>query len=64
MNGTMPTIILNTTLYKLHCIELSFARWEPRANQLMLHQNSSKYTNNLNLRLTGKAYFENPFSHF
>ena len=43
MNGTMPTIILNTTLFKLHCIELSFARWEPWATQLVLHQNSSKY---------------------
>ena len=26
INGTMPTIILKTTLFKLHCIELSFAR--------------------------------------
>ena len=43
MNGTMPTIILKTTLFKLHCIELSFARWEPWATQLMLHQNSFKY---------------------
>ena len=41
MNGTMPTIILKTKLFKLHCIELSFARWEPLATQLMLHQNSS-----------------------
>ena len=43
MNGTMPTIILKTTLFKLHCIELSFARWEPWATQIILHQNSSKY---------------------
>ena len=43
MNGTMPTIILKITLSKLHCIELSFVRWELWATQLMLHQNSSKY---------------------
>ena len=43
MNGTMPTIILKTTLFKLHCIELSFARCEPWQPQLMLHQKSSKY---------------------
>ena len=43
MNGTMPTIILKTILLELHCIELSFARWEPWATQFILHQNSSKY---------------------
>ena len=43
IDGTMPTIILKTTIFKLHFIELSFARWEPWATQLMLHQNSSKY---------------------
>ena len=47
MKGIMPTIILKTTLFKLHCIELSFARWVPWATQLMLHQNSSKYSTNV-----------------
>ena len=66
MNGTMPTIILKTALFnfKVYCIELSFARLEP-SNGNSTHHTSKLVqvpTKDLNLKITGKAYFENSFS--
>ena len=61
MNGTMPTIIPKTTLFKLHFYRIVFCTIGTMSNPThatsKLVQVPTKY-------LTGKAYLENPFSHF